>query len=135
MKSYTEETNKRAKEANKSTQETDAQRAERTGLSSLKISDDAAKAVQKTPNRISLDSIVEKIVRTEYIYPNAMPHMTIALVILENGFAFVGKSAPADPENFNRELGNKFAYEDAVRQIWPMEAYLLREKLWQSQTP
>lgn len=55
--------------------------------------------------------------------------MTIAVVIMRNGYVVLGKSAPADPENFNLELGQKFAREDAVRQIWPLMGYALREKL------
>lgn len=105
------------------------ERQQRTGLSSLRMADDEAKAVQKTEHRVTLDSILAKIVHTQYIYPAAIPHMTIAVVILENGFAIVGKSAPADPENFNLETGQKFAREDAIRQVWPLEAYALRERL------
>lgn len=116
MKSYTETTNARVRE-------------QRSGGDSLRVTDDASKAVQKTPNRISLDSIVEKIAHVDYINPDRHPHMTIALVTMANGFIFVGKSTPADPENFDAELGKKFAYEDAVRQVWPMEAYLLRERM------
>lgn len=109
--------------------ETDEQRYRRTGLRSLRIADDASKEVQKTKNRVSLDYILDRIAHVDYFNPDRHPHMTIAIVTITNGFIFVGKSAPADPENFNDELGKKFAYEDAVRQIWPMEAYLLREQM------
>jgi len=109
--------------------ETDAEREKRTGLSSVRMTDNESKAVQKTEHRVSLDSILAKIVSEQYIYPANIPHMTIVVLMLENGFAIVGKSAPADAENFNEELGKKFAKEDAIRQIWPLEAYLLREKL------
>ena len=109
--------------------ETDAERAERTGLSSLRMTDDASKLVQKTPHRISLDSIVAKIEHIDYVSPHRHPHMTIAIVTLRNGFIVLGKSTPADPNNYDEKLGQKFAYEDAVRQIWPLEAYLLREQL------
>jgi len=98
-------------------------------MSSLEATDNAAKAVQKTPNRASLDSLKGKIKSVEYIYPNTHPTMTIAVVRVENGFSVVGKTAPADPENFNEELGRQFAYEDAVRQLWPLEAYLMLETL------
>jgi hypothetical protein len=37
--------------------------------------------------------------------------------------------ARASPENFNADLGRKFAYEDAVRQLWPLMGYALRDKL------
>lgn len=98
---------------------------------SLEASDAAAAAVQKTPNRVSLDSMRAKIVEREFYYPNVEPTMTIAVLKLENGFILVGKSAPADPANFDVELGRKFAEEDAVRQMWPLEGYALRERLHQ----
>lgn len=85
--------------------------------------------MQKTPNRVSLQSIKDKVRKTETISPATVPHMTIVLVHLENGFVLVGKSTPADPANFNAQLGYDFAYEDALRQAWPLEAYLLLERM------
>jgi hypothetical protein len=111
--------------------ETDKQRQQRTGLSSLRISDDESKAVQKTPNRVTLDYMISRIKDEEYLYPHAIPHLTICVLLIDNGFALLGKSAPADPENFDEELGRKFAKEDAMRQMWMLEAYLLREQLFQ----
>lgn len=109
--------------------ETDEQRAARTGLSSNDLADQAAAAVQKTPNRVSIESIRAKFLRAEYIHPEIAPHMTICIIEMDNGFFLVGKSTPADPANFNAELGAKFAAEDAERHAWPLEAYLLREKM------
>lgn len=94
-------------------------------MDSLEITDQQSAEVQKTPNRVTLDSIKNKIQRVDYINPDIAPQMTIALVKMENGYIVVGKAAPADPANFNKELGEKFAYEDAVRQIWPLEGYRL----------
>ena len=110
-------------------QETDQERFARTSLSSLEMSDAESKAVQKTPNRVSLELMTAKILQEEYINPVAMPHLTIVVIVLENGFALVGKSAPADPENFDADLGRKFAREDAIRQMWQLEGYALREKM------
>lgn len=55
--------------------------------------------------------------------------LSICLVVMRNGFTIIGKSAPASPANFDRDLGRKLAYEDAVRQIWPLMGFALREKL------
>ena len=109
--------------------ETDTERKQRTGLSSLEITDTESKAVQKTENRVSLESMVNKIMHTEYINPDVLPHMTIAVIVLGNGWGLVGKSAPADAENFDAILGRKFAYEDAIRQMWQLEGYLLRDRM------
>ena len=56
-------------------------------------------------------------------------HLTICLLVLKNGFTVVGKSAPASKDNFDPVLGRKLAYEDAVRQIWPLMGFALRDRL------
>ncbi len=96
---------------------------------SLEEGDKEAAAVQKTPNRVTLESLYQKIDTVEAWSPNCCPHMTVVAVKLKNGFTIIGKSAPADPENYNFELGIKFAKEDALRQMWPLEGYLLCEQL------
>ena len=106
---------------------------------SLEASDKAAAEVQKTPNRVTLDSMNEKIA-AEYTFtadaavgsaPVVEPLrvLTVCILVMKNGYTIIGKSAPADPGNFNAELGKKFAREDAMRQVWPLEGYALREKL------
>lgn len=55
--------------------------------------------------------------------------LSVCILVMNNGFTVIGKSAPASPENFNAELGRKLAYEDAVRQLWPLMGFALREKL------
>lgn len=97
--------------------------------SSLEVTDSESAAVQKTRFRVTLESIKEKIEHIDYINPERHPHMTICLITMENGFVVLGKSAPADPQNFDADLGKKFAYEDAMRQLWVLEGYLLREMM------
>lgn len=108
-------------------------------MDGLEAGDAAAAAVAKTPNRVSLDDIKAKIV-AEYVFTadhavsGAPVHaslkvLTVCIVVMQNGFTVIGKSAPADAANFNAELGAKFAREDAIRQLWPLEGYALRERL------
>lgn len=59
----------------------------------------------------------------------ALAILTICIVVMRNGFTVIGKSAPASPQNFNKELGRKLAYEDAVRQLWPLMGFALRDRL------
>jgi len=107
--------------------------------SSLQVTDAESAAVQKTPNRVSLQSMEDKIA-AEYTFTadqalneapivEVLKILTVCIIVMRNGFTVIGKSAPADAENFNAELGRKFAREDAVRQLWPLEGYALREKL------
>ena len=108
-------------------------------MDSLRMTDDASRAVQKTPHRVSLDSMEAKIAgEYSFTLDKALPGvpllpgmevMTVCVIVMRNGFMVIGKSAPADPAKFNADLGHKFAREDAVRQLWPLEGYALREKL------
>lgn len=98
-------------------------------MDSLQVTDAASAAVQKTPHRVTLDSIKDKIAERVFMRPTIEPTMTVCFLKMSNGFVVIGKAAPADPANFDRELGEKFAFEDAVRQIWPLEGYALRERL------
>lgn len=98
-------------------------------MNSLDASEAASAAVAKTSNRVSLASMKDKIAERTFIRPDIEPTMTLCLVKMTNGFVVVGKSAPADPANFNAELGEQFAFEDCIRQLWPLEGYALRERL------
>ena len=95
----------------------------------LKAWDNQAAAVQKTPNRVTLEYMEGRIASIEYLNPESVPQLTLAIVNMKNGFAVVGKSAPADPANFNAELGKKFAREDAIRQLWGFEGFALCDRL------
>lgn len=55
--------------------------------------------------------------------------LTICTIVMHNGFVVIGKSAPASPENFDAERGRVFAREDAIRQLWPLMGFALRDRL------
>lgn len=102
-----------------------------TPTPSLDQGEKQAAAVQKNgAPRVGLENMKERIVREQYINPADAAHMTIAILTIENGYILVGKSAPADPANFDAAFGKQLAYEDALRQMWPLEGYLLRERFW-----
>lgn len=108
-------------------------------MESLRTGDAQAAAVQKTPHRVTLDSMLAKIT-AEYSTTlaqalhgmpihDSLKILTIHVIVMQNGFTVIGKSAPADAANFDADLGRKFAREDAIRQLWPLEGYALREQL------
>ena len=100
-------------------------------------------ASKSTHPRVSLGDMEGKIAREEYFTgadvltqqigrdgsPDPTATLTFCLLVMRNGFVVVGKSAPASPENFDKEKGRRFAYEDAIKQLWPLEGYALRERL------
>lgn len=95
--------------------------------SSLELSDAESAAVATAP-RVTLESMEAKIVQDYYIQPFGTP-LTLCVLYMKNGFYVVGESCPASPENFDEELGRKFARENAIRQLWKLEGYALREVL------
>lgn len=55
--------------------------------------------------------------------------MTVCMIVLKNGFVFIGEAAPADPANYNKTVGEQNAYEAAVKKIWPAMGFALRDHL------
>lgn len=55
--------------------------------------------------------------------------LTICVLVLRNGFTVIGHSACASPENYNKEIGERIARENAERQIWPLLGFRLRDEL------
>lgn len=81
-----------------------------------------------TAPRITPALIDGRIVGEQYhVFPGTT--VTVCLLHLSNGFTVTGESACASPENFNTEIGQKIARQNAREKIWALEGYLLREKL------
>lgn len=55
--------------------------------------------------------------------------LTICVLVLKNGFTVVGQSACASPDKFDAVKGRWLARKDAVRQVWPLMGYMLRNQL------
>lgn len=75
------------------------------------------------------DFTADKAIGPDTPCSNSLGLLSICILEMRNGFTVIGKSAPASAANFNAELGRKLAYEDAIRQLWPLEGYALREQL------
>lgn len=89
--------------------------------------DEAGKRVEATTApRVTVDSIKGRIASATY---SRIGTMTLCVIAMRNGFKVIGKSAPADERNFNAEVGERYAYDDAFKQLWPLEGYLLCERL------
>lgn len=85
-----------------------------------------------TAPRITEDHVEHKIAKTLYhLFPST--EVTVCCLILENGYSVTGMSACASPENFDKELGKKIAYDKALQKIWGLEAYLLKERINEGQ--
>jgi hypothetical protein len=94
-----------------------------------------------THPRITLDYIKSQIEQQWFTTADRIPteraqlgvverlkHITVCLLLMRNGFCVIGKSAPLSPDNFDEEKGKTFAYEDAIRTLWPLMAFAQLEK-------
>lgn len=62
--------------------------------------------------------------------PQALGLVTFCVLLLRNGHRIVGvNEGPVSAENFDPEVGRKFAREDAIDKVWPLEGYLLKQML------
>lgn len=55
---------------------------------------------------------------------------TVCCLLLTNGFTVIGESACASPDNFDIEIGQKIAFDNARQKIWMLEGYLLKQELY-----
>jgi len=78
--------------------------------------------------RLTPDIIAGKV-KDKQFYVFGDTCLTVCCLTLENGFTVTGESACASPENFNKEIGEKIAFVNAMNKIWSLEGYLLKEKL------
>lgn len=96
---------------------------------------------------VTIEQIEEKIASTHYFtaeqgathadaysdtgnLPPSLSLLTFCILVLDNGYRIVGKSACVSAKNFDAVLGRKYAREDAIRQMWPLEGYLLSDRLY-----
>lgn len=79
-------------------------------------------------NKVEEQDIIDQIAKVEYhILPGTTT--TIAVITLKNEWASTGISACADPANFNKEVGEEWAYKDAFKKLWPLFGFMLRQRL------
>lgn len=92
---------------------------------------EAAIAATNPPGPRVTPAQIEAVVTHElYLQPHGTT-LTICVLVLRNGFTVTGESACADPANFDQEIGQRIARENAKQKIWALEGYLLRQRLYE----
>lgn len=54
---------------------------------------------------------------------------TFCVLVLKNGYTVTGKSACVSAENFDANMGRKYAHEDAIEACWPLFGFALKDRL------
>ncbi len=84
----------------------------------------------KTAPRVTEESIEAKIASVDYTTLVMGETIgTLCIITMRNGWLSTGFSAPASTENFDAEVGKRYAYDNAFKPLWQLEGYLLRERL------
>lgn len=82
-----------------------------------------------TAPRLTPTQIDEQIKNKEFWrVPNTTT--TVCALTLQNNFVIIGKSASVSFKNFDQELGEEIAFNDAREQIWQYAGYALRNELY-----
>ena len=82
-----------------------------------------------TAPRITPEHLKSIIKSVDYhVFPGTQ--LTVCCMTLVNGFTVTGESACASPENFDKEIGEHAAYGNAFNKLWPLEGYLLKQRLF-----
>ena len=79
-------------------------------------------------NTITDERVEDTIVKKEFITMGLKT--TICCITLRNGFEVVGVSACVDPDNFDADLGRKYALKDAISKVEELEGYRLQSELF-----
>lgn len=78
----------------------------------------------QTKKRATLEMVLDMVKSHDYV---ALGTTTVCLITLDNGYTVLGTSACVDPANFDKELGERLAYDDAVDKVWPLAGFRLAE--------
>ena len=91
-----------------------------------KLQELQAKAPRLTPQHI-----YSLIVKETFTRLPSQKKLTCELT-LKNGYSVTGESSVVSPENYRQEIGEQISRERATAAIWPLEGYLLQQRLYEA---
>ena len=84
--------------------------------------------VATLPERKLTKEFLESEIK-EVQYQRLSGTITHCTIVTKSGFTFTGESACVDPNNYNKELGEKYAYENAFEKMWMPYGFWLHKAL------
>lgn len=95
----------------------------------MPVTEQEIQAITVAP-RVTLQDVKDFIIGEHFIQYQTL---TVCVLTLANGFTVTGESACADLKNFNQEIGQRLAKENATNKIWPLLGFELKSKVDQIQ--
>jgi hypothetical protein len=83
----------------------------------------------KPGERVTREAIEIRIQAVHYLLIGTT--ITLCSIHLDNGYSVRGESACVDPANYDEKIGQRLAYDDAFRKLWPLFGFLLAEDRFQ----
>lgn len=78
--------------------------------------------------KVTIESIRNEIAgETYYVFPDTT--VTVCLLTLKNGFHVIGSSACVSPANFDKQIGEVMARDNAMNKCWELLGFRLLDKL------
>lgn len=87
------------------------------------------------PNKVTKDDLDHLVAQSKTTFTNPAGTLTHCVITLPCGYTITGESACVDPANYNKELGEEYALEQAVDKLWPLEGYLLANDRYRASQP
>lgn len=78
-------------------------------------------------NKITKEFLESEIISVEY--NRLQGTLTHCAITTKSGFMFTGESACVDPNNFDKEIGEQIAYENAFEKMWMPYGFWLHKAL------
>lgn len=78
-------------------------------------------------NKLTVEFLNNQIIET--VYTKIGDRLTHCLLIVKNGYIFTGESSCVDPNNYDKDIGEKIAYDNAFDKLWPVYGFILRQHL------
>lgn len=60
---------------------------------------------------------------------------TVAEITLDNGYSVRGEAACVNDENYDQEVGERIAYDNAFDKLWSLYGFLMTQTTWSDANP
>lgn len=107
---------------------------DQSGLAIPSVTEAEIRKRGMVPSQLTPAHIQSVILREEYktiAFPNTI--VTECYLVMANGWVVIGHSAAVVMEQFVAEIGRKLARAKAVDQVYILEGYLMKQRMYEKQ--
>lgn len=97
-------------------------------LTILSLATGLAFATVFSEQKTNLEFLKSQIDKVEYTQLTGT--LTHCAITLKNGFVVTGESSCVDEKQFNEEIGQKIAYDNAFEKLWQLYGFWLKQELY-----